>query len=102
MTYEEMKEDSVREIRKLCDFLGFDVSDDIIDDVAKKTSFSSMSTDREITESLNRAADPNISPFLRKGIVGDWNNYFTDEMNNHIDSMYKERIESKGLILQFQ
>jgi len=102
LTYEDMKTDAAHEIRKVCDFLGYDVSDDTIADVAQKSSFSSMRADTELNEMLSRAADPTISPFLRKGIVGDWNNYFTDELNNYVDSLYKDRIESKGLTFKFQ
>ena len=46
--------------------------------------------------------DFNISPFMRKGCVGDWKNHFTSEQNDIIDKITKEKIDPVGLDFQYE
>ena len=95
--YEDMKKDLPSEIRRLAKFLEIEVTEEVVADVCDKTSFNNMSDEinaREIT-------DPKISPFMRKGEVGDWKNYFSDDLNNYVDEMYKD-VESLGLHFGFE
>ena len=39
--------------------------------------------------------------FIRKGQVGDWKNYFTEEQNKRFDSLYAEKTAGSGLELEF-
>jgi len=59
-----------------------------IEDIAKKTSFSSMREGNEENKTNDRALD--AKELFRKGIVGDWRNHFTDEMNTYIDTTRRE------------
>lgn len=36
----------------------------------------------------------NEAPHLRKGIVGDWRNYFTDEQNQRFNDLYLQKMSS--------
>ena len=39
--------------------------------------------------------------FIRKGQVGDWKNYFTEEQNKRFDSLYAEKMAGSGLEFEF-
>ena len=95
--YEDMKKDLPSELRRLANFLEIEVTDEIVADVCDKTSFSNMK------DSMNALGitDSKISPFMRKGEVGDWKNYFSDDFNNYVDELYKD-VESIGLHFDFE
>ncbi|KAM0048308.1 putative flavonol 3-sulfotransferase [Helianthus debilis subsp. tardiflorus] len=38
--------------------------------------------------------------YFRKGKVGDWENHFTDEMNEKIDKLINEKLSHTGLVLK--
>ncbi|KAL1480381.1 hypothetical protein MTO96_051077, partial [Rhipicephalus appendiculatus] len=107
LTYEEMKADTKRQVLKIADFLGKDhatalrESNDLLQDVLNACSLQSMKVffSEEPLETVKKIAQ-NASEnsacaellknlptettnlhegvgFVRKGIVGDWRNYFT-------------------------
>ena len=44
-----------------------------------------------------KAKRPKDLPFIRKGEVGDWRNYFTEEESKRIDEMLIARGSASGL-----
>lgn len=71
-TYEWMKEDIVREVASITEFLDLDYDLDTIREVCECHSFNSMSG-RETGEERRK------DHWRRKGITGDWINWFTTE-----------------------
>ena len=75
----------------------------MIQRIADQTTFAAMSDgkgrfyDEESRESWR---DPNIK-FIRKGEIGDWKNYFTEEQNRRFDELYEKRMAGSGLELEF-
>lgn len=39
---------------------------------------------------------------MRKGIVGDWKNYFTLSQNQMFDEVYKQKMADTGLSFEFE
>jgi len=39
----------------------------------------------------------NEATHLRKGIVGDWRNYFTEEQNKRFDDLYSQKMIKSSL-----
>ncbi|KAK2491449.1 hypothetical protein MC885_009337, partial [Smutsia gigantea] len=101
MFYEEMKKDLSKSIKKITTFLSINVSDDEIDKIAWKTSFSEMKNNAaEENSDPNHticALTSNRSLVFRKGAVGDWINYFTSKQKRVFDELFSEKMEHSEL-----
>jgi len=87
LTYEEMKEDIEREIRKIAKFVDVELTDEQVQMIIKNSSFAAMKDTEMITPTLN---DPRFrksgSNHYRKGIIGDYKNYWKPDQ---IERFYK-------------
>lgn len=102
MFYEDMKEDPKREIRKVMKFLGKNLSEEVLDTICHHTNFKVMKENPMANYSTvpNILLDQNLSPFMRKGEVADWMNYFTESQNKMFNMEYEKRM--KGTDLKFR
>ena len=100
--YEDMHSRMPDIIKDVSNFLGKDLPQNIIDDIVRHLSFDNMSTNNMVNRSIMTTFDNKISPFLRKGKIGDWNNYFSKEQSDIIDKSYKTIIEPLGVTLSFE
>jgi len=77
LSYEDLKQNTLLQVNNLAKFLEVDLTEDQAKSIIEKTSFGSMK---------NNKSDPrNAFNFFRKGDVGDWTNYFTDEQSALVD-----------------
>ena len=78
-------------------FLNKDFTDDQLRGLVEFTSFNSMSKKNENFTQL--FVDLNLftkeTQFFRKGKVGDWQNYLTEDHSKQIDEKIKENLKSK-------
>ncbi|KAM9305386.1 uncharacterized protein PAF06_013934 [Gastrophryne carolinensis] len=95
--YEDMKEDPRREIRRVMNFLGKNLSDETVEKIYHHTSFTAMKENPMTNYSKNLLMDQNLSPFMRKGQVADWMNYFTESQNKHFDEEYEKKMSGTDL-----
>ncbi|XP_067323086.1 amine sulfotransferase-like isoform X2 [Anolis sagrei] len=95
LVYEEMKKDLRSAILKICNFLGKNLNEELVDDIMAKASFDRMRVDpRTNTENLpSDVLDHSKGHFFRKGTIGDWKNTMTVAQNERFDSVFKERME---------
>ncbi|XP_034733458.1 cytosolic sulfotransferase 1-like [Etheostoma cragini] len=100
MFYEDLIEDTGREIDKLCSFLGLSRSVEEKNRVTSGVQFDSMKKDNMVNYSTNFVMDFKISPFMRKGKVGDWKNHFTVAQNEQFDEDYKKKMKNSTLQLR--
>ncbi|XP_041432895.1 sulfotransferase 1C4 isoform X2 [Xenopus laevis] len=89
--YEDMIKDPMHEIRKVMKFLGKDLSDEVLENIKYRTSFQAMKENpmSNYTTLPKAIFDQTISPFMRKGTVGDWKTHFSVAQNIIFDEEYK-------------
>ncbi|XP_053173570.1 cytosolic sulfotransferase 2-like [Scomber japonicus] len=95
--YEDMIEDTERELSRLCSFLGLSPTAEMKKQVIEKVLFNNMRKNQMVNGSLDEVLDFKISPFMRKGKVGDWRNHFTIAQNEQFDEDYKKKMKNTNL-----
>lgn len=97
--YEDMKEDPKREIRRILQFLEKDISEEALEKIVHLTSFQEMKSNPMANYTLTptHIMDHTISPFMRKGITGDWKNQFTVAQNERFEEDYQKKMAGSGL-----
>ncbi|XP_066433034.1 sulfotransferase 1A1-like isoform X1 [Eleutherodactylus coqui] len=95
--YEDMLEDPRREIQKLLKFMKWEISDEVMEKILKYTSFQAMKNNPMANYSTFPFMDHSISPFMRKGISGDWKTHFTVAQNERFDEYYRQEMADTDL-----
>ena len=97
LTYEQMKQDIEASIKKIACFIGCkQVIEDkfVMKKIISHSSFSSMSRDQQRWSSKR----PDHMPaFIRKGKVGDWRSYFSDEQKARLMNKLLSKGDVKSL-----
>jgi len=89
LRYEDMKKDAKREIKKVYDNLGIDVSDEVYDKAIDYSSFESMKS----SEEMFRMSNPRYKmTFVRKGKVNSKDEIMTEQINSYIQNEAKKII----------
>ncbi|XP_029307858.1 sulfotransferase family 2, cytosolic sulfotransferase 3 [Cottoperca gobio] len=101
ITYEEMVQDLPAALRQMSDFLGRNLSEDTIQKIAEHCSFKTMKTNKMSNFSLvpKMYMDADKSPFLRKGVLGDWKNHFNSEQLAKFTSAIRKDLDSESFSL---
>ena len=93
--------DLLSHVRSIADFLNRPLTDDIISRIAEQSSFSAMKKDRDSVLTVPFRDGRNV-PILRKGVVGDWKNYFTPELNERFEKEVLAKLQGSGLEFDFE
>ncbi|NWH22299.1 ST1C1 Sulfotransferase, partial [Grus americana] len=102
--YEDMKENPKQEIEKILKFLEKDVNQEVLNKILHNTSFEIMKENpmANYTNEFQGIMDHSVSPFMRKGVVGDWKNYFTVAQNKKFDEDYKKKMADTSLVFRME
>ncbi|XP_074280200.1 cytosolic sulfotransferase 5-like [Silene latifolia] len=101
LTYEDLKDDTVVELKRLAEFLGVPFSTEeedkgIIKEIIELCSIKSLKG-MEVNKNgvLNKIFEK--KSFFRKGEVGDWKNHFKTEMANKMIELMEKKLKGTGL-----
>lgn len=103
LKYEDLKKNPHRNIQAIAELIGADgVAGELLEEVMTKSSFASMAENP--TTNFRWEDGRTFShegAFMRKGVVGDWKNYFSPVHSNELDRLYDERMKGSGLEFDF-
>ena len=103
LKYEDMKKDLQSAVATIAKFIGQDISKKLVEEITYRTTFENMKKDNTANyEWMNHAHLDNLNPYMRKGEVGGWKDYFTPEQAARLDAIYQARFKVVGLNLEFQ
>ena len=83
----------------IANFLNKPLSDDLISRIAEQCTFSGMKKNAASFAAPTKDGD---SELLRKGVVGDWKNYFTPELNERFENEVLAKLKGSGLEFDFE
>lgn len=129
LKYEDIKKDLPGTVRKVADFLGQELEPEVVMNITRQCSFQGMKSNpttnygwavqnlagemearypllrvRQLCRSHHRdsSAASKDQIMMRKGVVGDWKNYFTAKQSTEFDKVYRVRMEGSGLDFEFE
>ncbi|XP_026322931.1 sulfotransferase 1C2 [Hyposmocoma kahamanoa] len=102
--FEEMKRDLPSVIRKTAAFLGKTLTDSQVDKLCDHLSFQNMKKNRAVNleaileKSFGKSyLEETTLRFIRKGEIGDWKNYMSDDLSRRFDQWAEQHIQGTGL-----
>jgi hypothetical protein len=103
LKYENLVRDPKREIARITKFCGKSISsDETIAKIAGATSFDVMKANPKTNFEGIESIKSEISPFMRKGKVGDWKNHFTVAQSEIFDAVIKKEWDGTGLEFAYE
>uniref|UniRef100_A0A3B4WR44 Sulfotransferase n=1 Tax=Seriola lalandi dorsalis TaxID=1841481 RepID=A0A3B4WR44_SERLL len=83
-------------LNRLCSCLGLSATAELKRQVVQKVQFDNMKNNKA-NGSMDEFLDFKTSPFMRKGKVGDWKNYFAAQQSEQFDEGYKKKMKNRDL-----
>ena len=97
-----MKKDPKAAVKTVADYLGYQLSEDIIQKIVDQTQFAAMKLNPTANNGwMVEYHTEGATPFMRKGVVGDWRNFFTDDQSAKLDALLRDKLSGTGLIFDY-
>jgi hypothetical protein len=100
LKYEDRLTNPHSDVCQIADFIGIQLTEEEVEAVVKKSRFDQMKTNQFVNGSWLKR-DPDSVGHLRKGKIGDWMNYFTDEQLSDFNQQYDKNMRGTGLEFDF-
>ena len=100
LRYEDMKKDLPGAVRTISQFMGYDLDQSQIESIADQSTFEKMKANPMANPDNSKYAmhfKEDAGSFMRKGVIGDWKNHFSDEQSARFDTEFARRMAGSGL-----
>lgn len=101
LKYEDMKEETIFQVKRIAEFIGFPFSEDeeirgVVKEISDLCSLSSL---KDLEVNKNGKFMPNFEnkSYFRKGEVGDWVNHLSLSMAERVSKVSEEKLKGSGL-----
>ena len=103
VSYEWMKANHRAAVERIAKFMEYDLTPSTVSSIVDQTTFDKMKVNKSTNYSwIDSFRFEKNTSFLRKGKVGDWKNYFTDEQSTRVDEEIKKTYEGTGLEFEYE
>ncbi|XP_048781422.1 3-beta-hydroxysteroid sulfotransferase-like isoform X2 [Ostrea edulis] len=107
IAYEDMKKNLKESVQEISDFLGLNSPPELIEDIAKKCEFRTMSAHKnanvpEPLRQLTNTGNEQSHIIYGKGYVGSWKDHFTVAENEAFDKSLEASLSELGLNLTYE
>ncbi|XP_071495264.1 sulfotransferase 1C2-like [Diadema antillarum] len=103
LKYEDLKKDLKGSIGQISEFMGMSFSEETIDAMVAGSTFDAMKKNKTSNpDQVSKRKKGGGTSFMRKGAVGDWRNFFSNEQSERFDKIYKEKLVGSGLKFTFE
>ena len=93
--YEELIKSLEQQVRRISDFLQYELSSEVVSQIVHQTKFEAMKSNPAANMHwLDKFRDDKTDSFIRKGVIGDWKNHFTKEQSARMDEMIAKKIHT--------
>ncbi|XP_022297523.2 sulfotransferase 1B1-like [Crassostrea virginica] len=115
--FENLKRHPKAEIKRMADYLKISCSDQLLDDIAEKCSFTRLKEaddtikDKTLYKEIVLGANPvyqgditkvNPKSFFREGKIGNWKGHFTVSQCERFDAFYSAQMHNCGIKMVFE
>ncbi|KAJ8308487.1 hypothetical protein KUTeg_013361 [Tegillarca granosa] len=95
INYEDLKENGFEEVKKLAKFLGVEEDIQLFKSIYEVCQFDNLKKKKDEIEELDYWK--NSTPGMyRKGIAGDWKNWFTVKQNEDFNQIYEDKMKDSN------
>ncbi|KAL8565915.1 hypothetical protein ACOMHN_000492 [Nucella lapillus] len=101
-SYERMTQEPVEETRRLADFLGLEVSQELCRDIAQACSFNSLKAACQRKLGAPAFWKEGSQGIFRKGKVGDWKNWMSDDLSEAFDHAVTSKLSDIDLDIIYE
>lgn len=98
--YEDLKSETFSELKRLAKFLGVDVEDSTLKEIAENCQFDVMKKKYPVEEKGGIHFKEGTG-FFRKGVSGDWKNWYTVAQNDMLTELISSRMENYKTSIHF-
>lgn len=99
LKYEDLQKDLLSNVRIIADFLNKPLPDDLANLIAEQCTFKGMMKNVQSYLLRGKEDGPKL---LQKGVVGNWKEHFTPELNERFEKEVMAKLKGSGLELDFE
>jgi hypothetical protein len=103
ITYEDARRNTAAVLERIVDFVGHPVPEGRLAEVIATTEFDAMKKS-DLRNQINHPdmREDTATPFMRKGVVGDWKDWLTVAQNERMDLEIVAQLQAAGLELVYE
>lgn len=99
--YEDLLRNAESSVEQVAKFLGYSLTHERCCEIAKKINFDAMKKDATVNYQWSRSLRSDFS-FIRKGLPGEWKEFFTPAQEKQFDELYSQVIGSDSRCYEFK